>query len=438
MKTKILRDSVHGYVSITEDDLKIIDTLVFQRLRRIRQSGCHTVYPSANHTRFEHSIGVMHLGVKVFDTIITKLSQEQLQELGDINTYKITVRYACLLHDVGHAPLSHTGEVFFDRNALKTQSETLTGVTLPKGSEHEYSSCIISIDIFDGILGEFGYDKELFCRMITGNPYPTPSNVNRIKNGIIEILNSSIDVDKLDYFSRDSFSSGTGNTLVSIDTERLIRAYNIVGGRLCFDRSALSVVANFVYARNTLYMWVYNHHVTIYTDYIFQEFLRKLLDKHPQNKDKYFSIAAIKNKLVDDTDIYNLFKLFKSLDPGLYEQLYGRKHYKCVWKNQFQLKELFFGADAQLDQFKETSLSVIHEELRQALGIEGTKLFVIKADFKFKKPKVFLNQDGTTRDFATIYQNNIYSSLFDTVPMVYIHPDINHEDVKNKIRELYI
>lgn len=436
MSTKIIRDPVHGYVDINSDDLKFIDTFAFQRLRRIRQSGCYTVYPSANHTRFEHSIGVMYLGTKVFETLQYKLENGELEEL---EKYKTTVRYASLLHDVGHTPLSHTGEVLFNINQLKNRLKELTGLVLTNGSEHEFLSCIISIEVFGEELNSLGYDQELFCRMVTGNPYPTRAS-NNIKNGIIEILNSSIDVDKLDYFSRDSFSSGTSNTLVSIDTERLVKAYNIVRGRLCFDHSALSVVSNFVYARNTLHMWVYNHHVTIYTDHILQRFLKNLIQSKPIIQERYFSIEAIKDRLVDDYDIYKLFKTFSTLNDlckNLYEQLYSRKLYKPVWKNQFDLKQLFSRADSDFDAFRETDPSNIEEDLLHHLGIDEGKLFVIRAKYKFTNPKVYLNKNGTTTDFNSIFQSNIYSSLVDKFPMVYIHPDLRPDDVKAAIQEIY-
>ncbi|MBU7006361.1 HD domain-containing protein [Phosphitispora fastidiosa] len=435
MKTKIFRDPVHGYVQINENDLKFIDTLAFQRLRRIRQSGCHTVYPSANHTRFEHSIGVMHLGMRVFQTVVNKLPPDQ-QEI--IRPLENTVRYACLLHDVGHTPLSHTGEIVFDKNNLRDELHNKIGkINLVNGAQHEYLSCLVALHIFNQELEEFGCDKELFCRMITGNLYPNTVD-NKVKNGIIEILNSSIDVDKLDYFCRDSFSSGTGNTLVSIDTDRLIRAYNIVSGKLCFDSSALSVVANFVYARNTLYMWVYNHHVTVYTDHLLQKFLSTL---DPPTKQKYFSIEAIRDNLVDDHDIYQLFKELKDSSPinnSLYQQLFGRAHYKAPWKNQFQLKELFSQADAQLGQFINTDPSNIESDLKEKLQLDEGNIFAVKAEYKFKSPKVYLNLSGITKDFASIFHKDIYFTLLDTVPMVYVHPEVDLETVRTAVKQLYI
>lgn len=443
MKNKIIRDPIHGYISINDIDLKFIDTSTFQRLRRVKQSGCYTVYPSSNHTRFEHSIGVMHLSARVFETVTKKIPDDQIDEIKPyLECFEKTVRYACLLHDVGHTPLSHTGEALFDIKSLKKELLDLTKLDLDQGSEHEYLSCIVALTVFKKEIEELGLDQELFCRMITGTLYPSTDVINRFKNGLIQILNSSIDVDKLDYFSRDSFSSGTGNTLVSIDTERLVNAYNIIRGVLCFDSSALSVVANFVYARHTLYMWVYNHHITVYTDNIIKRYLLRLIEKHPEIKDEMFSVRAIIEKQVDDYDVFYLIKKYKDSDPlfqSIYKQFFERNYFKPVWKNQYSLKEFFSGADAQLDQFREASETFIESELIKALHPSSVnKIFVFKTDYKFKKPKVFLNLNNTTIDFASIYQHNIYNSLLDVIPMIFVDKTIGIELVKGKIKELFI
>jgi len=107
---KVIRDAVHGYIELCEDDLKIIDTPHFQRLKSVRQNNPFSVYPCANHTRFEHSLGVMHLGVKVFESLNEKRTHNGEPSFDE--KLEATVRYACLLHDVGHAPFSHYGEQF--------------------------------------------------------------------------------------------------------------------------------------------------------------------------------------------------------------------------------------------------------------------------------------------------------------------------------------
>ncbi len=96
---KIIRDSVHGDIFLDETELRVADTLEFQRLRRLKQLGMtYLVYPSANHTRFEHSLGALHLAGKLGEKL--SLTSEERKK----------IRFAALLHDAGHGPLSHTSE----------------------------------------------------------------------------------------------------------------------------------------------------------------------------------------------------------------------------------------------------------------------------------------------------------------------------------------
>jgi len=110
----------------------------------------------------------MYLGTRVFDSIVSKLSESQRSE---IRAYSNTVRYACLLHDVGHTPLSHTGEVLFNKNQLRVRLQEIIGISLGNGAQHEYLSCIVALEIFKKQLEQLECDLEIFCRMITGNPY---------------------------------------------------------------------------------------------------------------------------------------------------------------------------------------------------------------------------------------------------------------------------
>ena len=114
-KSKKIRDLVYGFINLAEQECAIIDHPVFQRLRRIKQlSLTDMVYPGANHTRFEHSIGVMQMATDMFDSIVEKkksfLERELSLNENGIKIYRKIIRIAALLHDIGHAPFSHSGE----------------------------------------------------------------------------------------------------------------------------------------------------------------------------------------------------------------------------------------------------------------------------------------------------------------------------------------
>jgi uncharacterized protein len=112
MKMKEVRDPVHGFIYFSELEMKIVNTLVFQRLRYIRQLAfTHLVYPGAEHSRFAHSMGVMEFATKMFDTLMMKdLARKKKWSKARVKRNRQLLRLGALLHDTGHAPFSHAGE----------------------------------------------------------------------------------------------------------------------------------------------------------------------------------------------------------------------------------------------------------------------------------------------------------------------------------------
>jgi HD superfamily phosphohydrolase len=143
-----IKDPVHGYVSVTEVEKRLIDSYPVQRLRRLRQlAGSEFVYSGANHTRFEHSIGVMYLSGKLTENpnLSQLLSLEEIQ----------TVRMAALLHDVGHGPFSHVFEHLLVKFLNKTH-EDITQWIIQKSELHD-------------IISELGYDPKQVGKLAVGN-----------------------------------------------------------------------------------------------------------------------------------------------------------------------------------------------------------------------------------------------------------------------------
>ena len=231
MGNKKFRDPIYGYIEVDEHLIEhIIDTSTFQRLRDIIQTSYAPLYSSAVHNRFVHSIGVYHLGKMVTQTI-TPFFYEDFPNSAE--KYNKIFELACLLHDVGHAPFSHTGEMLYlkegDRSILHSELVDLTGDqsmeieivrNAYKAAPHELMSAIVSLRSFDmQIPMEL---RSFFARCICGYKYVDA--IDREKsymNCLIELLNSKIiDVDKLDYLLRDAYM--TGFDTVSIDYSRLL------------------------------------------------------------------------------------------------------------------------------------------------------------------------------------------------------------------------
>src|SRR5215211_5813396 len=148
-----ITDPIHKYIRITDIEKKLIDTEVFQRLRKIRQlAGAHLVYPSAQHTRFEHSLGVMHLAGLAAETLLDKGYIECKEDVESL-------RIAALLHDIGHGPFSHLFEEVLLQNKPNKKK---------KISHEIIGKKIIKETILIDILGQYGYDPDYVSKLSFG------------------------------------------------------------------------------------------------------------------------------------------------------------------------------------------------------------------------------------------------------------------------------
>jgi HD superfamily phosphohydrolase len=276
---KIVRDSVHGYMSIPSVILsKIVDTEVFQRLRRIEQTSMRSLFPSARHDRFAHSLGVYFLGEKAFRGLFDNArADDYVEDTEDITSFWRRHYWlfllSCLLHDCGHAPFSHSFEYLYllDEQKVTVKEKLINSiVSLHQDAEkiaqikndyekyfeenpvpHESVSAIVTALYFkNGIVSalkelmgteEYEYkdasladDIEFIQRAIIGLKYYTDGIKDKnelykknLKNCFISLLNSNgFDVDKLDYIVRDSSFSGMDN--MSVDIERLLKSLTII------------------------------------------------------------------------------------------------------------------------------------------------------------------------------------------------------------------
>ncbi len=303
---KIIRDLVHDYINLTEFELEIIDMIPFQRLKDIRQLTCQQVYPSARHTRFEHSLGVMELTRRAIESlnqngILTRYGIDTEQGTPISSNTSFNAILAALLHDVGHCPFSHLGEQQFDRldvwDRLRYDvHQLLGGSTLDhrfqdkkyndkpdKGAIHEQLSCIVILESFYDKLKRVAVEEktikvdfELLLRCILGIEYETKTPNYMEYNAVIQLINSNIfDMDKLDYIIRDSFFTGIGAP--TIDTQRLFRnMYLSERYTLVFTSKAVPVLQNMIEARDDLYMYVYNHHTAVFSDFMFAYIQRRM------------------------------------------------------------------------------------------------------------------------------------------------------------------
>lgn len=238
MKSKIINDPVHGFLSFPEQELmRIIDHPHFQRLRNIMQMGvAHFVYPGAVHTRFLHSLGACHLMGKALD----ELQMKGVEITPDERT---AARLAILLHDIGHGPFSHALE------------NSLLG-----GIGHEDASRVIIARLNTEMNGMLDAALEIF-------------NFSHSKPYLHQLVSSQLDVDRLDYLSRDSFYSGVSEGVIGYD--RILKMLTVRDNELAVEEKGIYSVEKFIIARHIMYWQVYLHKTVLGAELLLVNILKR-------------------------------------------------------------------------------------------------------------------------------------------------------------------
>ena len=239
-------DPIHDFIRVFDSELTVIDSPIFQRLRRIRQlSGAHLTYPGAQHTRFEHSLGVMHIAGQ---------AGQALQEKGFIKSDDISnLRLAALLHDIGHGPFSHLFEEIMQEKK--------------KVSHEEIGRKIILKTEIGDLLSKSGYDKNFISKLAFGKSKLQFMN---------EILTGSLSADMMDYLQRDGYYTGAEHA--KIDHKRITQSLGVHQKKLALERSALYSFESMLHSRYQMFKAVYFHKTVRSAEVMLLESIR-LADK---------------------------------------------------------------------------------------------------------------------------------------------------------------
>ncbi len=233
-----VKDSVHDHIEVTGVARELLDTPPVQRLRRINQLGTVVlVYPSANHTRFEHSLGVYHL------------ADRALSQLGIEGQQAERVRAATLLHDIGHGPYSHNVEELLYRKTGKYHDEV-----------HE----LLGNGAVARVLTEHGLNPDRIADLVAG------------EGELGQLVSGELDVDRMDYLVRDAHH--TGVPYGTIDHQRLIRELCFVDGTLVLDEGNVQTAESLLLARALMNPTVYQHHVSRIAKGMLRRATERLLD----------------------------------------------------------------------------------------------------------------------------------------------------------------
>jgi len=275
--SKITKDCIHGYIQLTELEFRLIQLPAFNRLHFIKQnSTAYLTYPCAKETRFEHSLGVMHIASRMINQIL-KTSTPEIFE--DVFNFRVTdsefktkccnliqkVRLAGLLHDVGHGPFSHASEKILTESLTdEDEQEALELFKCKNRKEipaHEFFSYKMITDENSDIKKTIDQHSKIspidIATLLIKN---NPDEHNRI---LKKIISSQLDSDRLDYLLRDANS--TGVLFGKIDIDRVLMNLQIRKDsqrkyEIAIDECALASIEDIFDARFKMHKWVYNHH----------------------------------------------------------------------------------------------------------------------------------------------------------------------------------
>lgn len=327
-------DPVHGFIRVYNQELDVVDHSIFQRLRRIRQlSGAHFTYPSAQHTRFEHSLGVMHIAGQAGHALIDK---------GIMNEDELAIlRMAALLHDIGHGPFSH----LFEEIMLERRDT----------SHEELGKQIILKSELGDLLGQNGFDKRLVSAVAFGTSKKYPY-MNQIVSG-------PLSADMMDYLGRDSHF--TGAVLGRTAHQRITQSFDVHKRQLALERSALHSFESMMHSRYQMFRAVYFHRTVRAAEMMLLEVLRL--------SDEAFGFTGCDpDSLVNLTDEHVLSLIATSDGAGL-----ARARSMAVdYQNRRLLKCVFERILTSRKKLWEINTGEVRSRLASESGIAEEEIFV--------------------------------------------------------------
>ncbi len=344
-----IRDPIYGFIRYNDFEKEIINHPCFQRLRRIRQLALtDMVYPGAQHTRFEHSIGVMHLASRIFDSIVSDKKNMELlhKEFGfvkaGIEKDRQLIRIAALLHDIGHGPFSHGSEKCFPINTK----------TRDRYSHEDYSVAIIK-DILKDTIEQNQFNRnncdiraDDVAAFIAGNP-------THLGDRIFwkTLISSQLDADRGDYLLRDSYHIGVKYGVYDLD--RLIvtitlgiepEAKSLILG---VHEDGWHVAESLIFARYQIYSQIVLHKKRRAYDLMLENALTEIVGTFP----KPTTIKQLSNFLTYDD--FHILQLMKKERNYWCESILQRNHLKCIYENQ----RINADSEADIERLKDNLIS---------------------------------------------------------------------------------
>jgi HD superfamily phosphohydrolase len=385
---KIINDPVHGFITIDDELIyQIVAHPYYQRLRRINQMAmAHLVYPGAVHTRLHHSLGAYHL----MCIAISELKSKGV----DINEQEEqAAKIAILLHDIGHGPFSHALENVLIENTPheKISLQLMKDLNLQFGGRLQ-----MALDIFTGI-----YHKKYLHQLITGQ----------------------LDVDRMDYLSRDSFFTGVTEGVISYD--RILKMIVVHNGELMVEEKAVYSIEKFLISRRLMYSQVYLHKTVLCAEQMLQRIIKRakyikatapgLLNKFISQKSDVFTLEEFCD--LDDCDVLFAIKEWCDHDDKILSFL-------CKGIiNRELLKIIYFGepVPSSLLQEKKTEVCDKMKLTKEEAGWLAFTGEVVSSTYDFDDENIhILFKNGQVKDISAVDHALIHQNLRGKIKKYYI------------------
>lgn len=359
------RDPIYGFIELNDSELKIVDTPIFQRLRRIHQLALTKyVYPSAEHSRFTHSMGVMQVATEIFLNIYRNSDHALLsKKVGDQQTDDIAnklqiLRFATLLHDIGHLPFSHAAEKL---------------ILQQKATHEQLGQHIINnYPPIKHAIEEKGINTKMVAMLLDDKPL---ADYFILKN----IVSGQLDADRADYLLRDSYTCGV--KYGEYDYKRYIQSFFLRENRngqpqLCIEEKNIYLVEAFLMARYHYNLQVPYHRTRSGYDIALRKYIEYLKEKDCFPEFVKFD----SNNNIDSLD-FEQFELFD--DYSLFEMI--KTDYRKggnIWAKMLMRQEHLIPV---FDHIKTTGGDNFNQYKRILMGLKENGLAEEKDFFRFQK-----------------------------------------------------
>ncbi|WP_455076050.1 HD domain-containing protein [Prevotella koreensis] len=398
--SKIINDPVFGFIKIPRGlILSIVKHPLMQRLTRIRQLGlANAVYPAAQHTRFQHSIGAFHLMSEAITSLTGKgifIFDSEAEAVGA----------AILMHDIGHGPFSHVLEN-----------------TLISGISHEEISLMMMEQINREMNGALNLTLKIFK-----DDYP--------KRFLHQLISSQLDMDRLDYLRRDSFFTGVNEG--NIGSARIIKMLNVVDDQLVVESKGIYSIENYLTSRRLMYWQVYLHKTAVACEKVLVNTLLRAKRLASEGKDvfappclKYFLTREVDGRMfrnspdallnyeqLDDNDIWSAMKVWAQSDDKILSLLVSD-----------MLNRNIFKVEVSSEPITEERIAELREQLAKTYGVSIEEAEYLMSVNTIQKDMYDVNEDR----ISILYKDGMIKDISESSEI------LNVGLLSKKIRKYYL